>query len=149
MAPEFIAALILALFGSFVIYESTKLALGSLRAPGPGLFPFLAGCFVTVISVIVLGLFSLRKAQPRREEWDGINWRKIALCFAALFAYSITLDSLGYLLGTFLLSAFLFLLMEKRGLLLILGVSGSISLGFYFLFKHMLFIQLPKGIIPF
>jgi hypothetical protein len=104
---------------------------------------------VTLLSIILLAVFSLGKVQPRREEWEGINWQKIALCFAALFAYSISLDFIGYLLGTFLLSAFLFLLMEKRGILLILGASGLISLGFYLLFKHMLLVQLPKGIIPF
>lgn len=149
IAPEFLAALIIAHFGSFVIYESTKLALGSLRAPGPGLFPFLAGCFVTILSTILLAVLSLGKVKPRREEWEGINWHKIALCFAALVAYSITLDFIGYLLGTFVLSAFLFLLMEKRGILLILGASSLISLGLYLLFKHMLLVQLPRGIIPF
>lgn len=147
--PEFLGGLLLALFGSLVILESRKLALGNLRAPGPAFFPFLLGCLVTIVSLILLVGFSLGKVESRGGQWKEVHWQKVVLSFASLLVYSLTLESIGYVLGTFLLSGFLFFLMEKKGILLTLGVSGVVSLGFYFLFKHVLFIQLPKGIIPF
>jgi len=147
--PEFLGGLILALFGSLVILESRKLALGDLRAPGPAFFPFLLGCLLTIVSLILLVGLSLGKVESKCGQWKGVHWQKVILSFASLLVYSLTLESIGYILGTFLLSGFLFFLMEKKGILLLFGVSVLVSLGFYVLFKQILFIQLPQGIIPF
>jgi hypothetical protein len=94
-SAEFLAGLILALFGWFVIYESENLTLGRLRSPSAGFFPLLLGSLVTVFVLILLAGILLGKVELKREQWDKINWHKVVLSFIALLVYSLTLETIG------------------------------------------------------
>lgn len=145
---EFLVGFILFLFGILVIHESGKLERGTLHSPGPGFFPFWLGCVVGIFSFIFLLGLLIGKIEVTRGQWKGLIWQKVAFASAVLFAYSFTLELIGYLVGTFILLGVLFRLIEKKNIFFVLGLSGFISLGTYFLFKYWLFIQLPRGIIP-
>lgn len=146
---EFLVGIILLLFGILVIREARKLSLGGVHAPGPGFFPFWLGCGFVILSLILLfGLLS-RKIKVAKGQWGEVLWHKVAFSSIVLFVYCLVLESIGYLIGTFLLLGILFRLIEKKNISVVFGLSGFISLGTYFLFKYWLFIQLPKGIIPF
>jgi len=145
---EFLVGLILFLFGLLAIRESKKLSIGSLHAPGPGFFPFWLGCLVALFSLIFLIGLLMGKVEANRGQWKELLWQKVAFSSVILFAYSLTLEFIGYLAGTFLLLGILLRLIEKKNIPLVLGLSAFISLGTYFLFKYWLFIQLPRGIMP-
>lgn len=146
---EFIAGLILFFFGLLLIRESRRLPLGGIHAPGPGFFPFYLGCLVVILSLILLAGLLIGRVEVTRGQWKGLLWQKVVFASMVLFAYSLTLESIGYLAGTFLLFGILLRLIEKKNILMVLGLSVFISLGTYLLFKYWLFIQLPGGIIPF
>jgi len=144
---EFLVGFILFLFGILVIHESGKLERGTLHAPGPGFFPFWLGCVVATFSFIFLIGLLIGKIEATQGQWKGLLWQKVAFASTILFAYSLTLEWIGYLAGTFILLGIFFRLIEKKNIFLVLGLSAFISLGTYFLFKYWLFIQLPQGII--
>lgn len=146
---EVIVGAILLSFGLLVIRESRRLEVGILRVPGPGFFPFWLGCLVAIFSLILLIGFSTGKIKADHGQWKGLLWQKVAIASAVLFAYCFALESIGYLTGTFLLLGILLRLTEKKRILLVIGLSGLITLGTYLIFKQWLFIQLPKGFSPF
>jgi hypothetical protein len=74
------------------------------------------------------------------------TWKRIAAVLLALLIYAATMDSLGFLLGTFLLLIFLFRLAEPQRWAVALGASAFISLAAYGLFEKWLRTQLPRGI---
>lgn len=66
-----------------------------------------------------------------------------------LILYGIVLESLGYLLSTFLLMAFLLYSIEvKQWYLVVLAASASSFLS-YALFALWLDVRLPKGVLGF
>ncbi len=145
---EFLVGILFLLFGILVIHEAGKLQQGTLHSPGPGFFPFWLGCLVALFSLLVLIGLWLGKVQINRGQWQGLLWQKVALASLVLFAYALTLEYIGYPVGTFLLLLILLRLIEKKNILLVMGLAVFIALGTYFLFRYWLLIQLPKGILP-
>ncbi len=145
---EFLAGLILFLFGILTIHESKKLQIGGLHAPGTGFFPFWLGCSIAILSLLLLIGLLVGKVEVNRVQWKELLWQKVVFLSVFLFAYSLTLESIGFIAGTFVLLGISFRLVEKKNILLLLGLSAFISAGTYFLFKYCLFIQLSRGIIP-
>lgn len=80
--------------------------------------------------------------------WKELLWQKVVFSSALLFAYSLTLESIGFVAGTFVLLAILLRLIERKNIALVVGLSAFVSVGTYLLFKYWLFIQLPRGIVP-
>jgi putative tricarboxylic transport membrane protein len=146
---DFIVGLFLLVFALVTILESRKLAFGGIHSPGPGFFPFLLGCLVAFLSLILLTGYIIRRVEVQRGQWEGLLWQKVVAATVILLAYSLTLEIIGFLLGTFLLLGFLLRLIEKKSISFVLFLSFLISLGTYFIFKFWLYIQLPRGIIPF
>jgi putative tricarboxylic transport membrane protein len=143
------AGLLLFVFGLVTILESRKLAFGSVHSPGPGFFPFLLGCLVAALSIILLIGYLIGRIEVQRGQWGGLLWQKVVFATVVLLAYSLTLEIIGFLLGTFLLLGVLLRLIENKSIPFVLILSFLISLGTYTVFKFWLYIQLPRGIIPF
>ena len=145
---EFLVGIFFFLFGTLVIYEAGKLQQGTLHAPGPGFFPFWLGCLVALLSLLVLIGLWLKKVKVNRGQWQGLLWQKVAFSSLVLFAYALALEHIGYPVSTCLLLLILLRLIEKKNILLVIGLAVFISLGTYYLFRYWLLIQLPKGILP-
>ncbi len=54
MGADRVSSLLWLAFGLISIYGSVLLELGTFREPGTGFFPFLAGCFTSLMAIIVL-----------------------------------------------------------------------------------------------
>jgi len=148
---DFWSSIFWILFSLGVIKLTTRLPLGSLHEPGSGFFPLLLSLIILGLS---LGLF-LRTLGKGRLQLGGIasqlvkSLMKIAPVLILLSLYAIFLDTLGFMLVTFLL---IFLLLEviyrqKWWVSLITASAGS--LGSYFIFQIWLQSQLPKGLFGF
>ncbi len=143
---DLVSAAIFLATGAFVCMGAVDLSLGSLRAPGPGLYPLVLG---TVLggAAIWLGATALRSpaGAPGGAAALPSHRGKVAGTVGALLTYAGALPWLGYPLATF-------------GLLLVLFRIGGIRLGPALLFAlaaalgSQLFafglrIPLPPGVL--
>ena len=151
--PETIISLILILISSLFCFSSLKLGMGSIKDPGSGFIPFLTGC-----SLIALSLFivlsegkATRKAgsKPRLFKRIGLGLPPSLLVLISLFIYILVLETLGFILSTFLFLTFLFSISEKRSWKVALGASIVITASAYLVFGYLLEISFPRGILGF
>lgn len=127
-------------------WQSEKLSLGVPRAPGPGFFPFCLGLLLIGIALIILGQ-GVRQRPGVRE--TGLSRGRVILALATIFVYPFVLDPLGYLLSTFVLMFLLLRMMVKKAWWFVPAVACFISLVSYVVFKVLLKVLLPGGILGF
>jgi hypothetical protein len=151
-APAHRSQIVLTFFwialGLFVIILSYGLGIGGLSNPGPGLMPFALGCFLCIVSLYFLCEIVLKQGsrdKDVREKKDRTHFGKLGLVLAALFAYPLLLEPLGFLITSFSVLFVLFRSMSNRWFTVLLG-SLFTALISYFLFTF-LGVQLPKGIL--
>jgi putative tricarboxylic transport membrane protein len=95
--------------GLFVVTYSYTLGLGKLIDPGPGLLPFLLGLiFLILSSVRLITVMQLREAEEKREEKKKVEYWRIILIVVALLIWAFVLESLGFLIATFILMTLLY-----------------------------------------
>jgi len=127
----------------FVSFEGfTKLKLGTLRQPGPGFFPFWGGLLLGAFALILLAR-SLKSRQWRMSE--AIPWPALILVLGALLGYLLFLETLGFVIVTFLFLLALFCFAEIGWIRQIAWSVIATSI-VYALFKFWLKVQLPSGL---
>ena len=146
------AAIFWVAFGMFVsIYAYTKLGIGKLNAPRPGLMPFLLGLLFSLLAVFTMTRILRQKGQqnkPREGESDQQEavYKKVILVIVALFAYAILLEPLGFILTTFLTMTLLFRSAGFKRWITAATYSGIVVLITFFLFTY-LGVRFPPGIL--
>ena len=138
------------LFGLLVCIEALRLKLGTINAPGSGFFPFTAG--FAMLGLALAGFF-LTIAKPRQEPQPGdgtrVRWWNILIILAAIVLYAVTLETVGFLLNTFLFILLLLKVVEpqtwKTAVIgaLITAVVADV------LFRVVFMANLPVGITGF
>lgn len=118
--------------------------------PGPGFLPFATGLILVALSLILL----LSRFLKRRDEAGAIGepmprgeaLRRILKALGALCLYVLILEPLGFLLTTFLFMI-LALRLEPRRWTFILTLAIGATAFFFLLFKVLLRVPLPPGIL--
>ena len=133
----------------FVMVLSYRYGLGNFRTPGPGLMPFLVGLLLFIICCCLL-LSLLLKMVKRSEMVKGDQsqtsfWR-IGLILGSLYAYALFLETLGYLIATFILLSILFRIAGSKRWSVLLMSSAVAVLVSYFVFTY-LELRFPPGIL--
>lgn len=125
----------------FVICESVRAGLGSLREPGSGFLSFCAGVTLAILSLLLVyrgwGIHQSLETHSRR----------VIFAFILLLAYSLSLDILGFPLTTFFLVGILFRLGEPRPWWVLVGMSMLVTLLSYWVFGVLLEINFPRGFL--
>ena len=145
--PDYKSGIFFLILGLGVCFFSGKIGLGSPAKPGPGFMPFLAGLLLAALSFVLSVQVLFSWTMPTWE--TKIQWKNILSVLAAMVAYGLLLDEIGFVLVTF---AFVVLLMKviepqswKRAIL-----GGAISsLASYLLFETLLKSQLPRSFLGF
>ncbi len=145
--PDYKSGIFFLILGLGVCFFSWKIGLGSPAKPGPGFMPFLAGLLLAALSFVLSVQVLFSWTMPTWE--TKIQWKNILSVLAAMVAYGLLLDEIGFVLVTF---AFVVLLMKviepqswKRAIL-----GGAISsLASYLLFETLLKSQLPRSFLGF
>lgn len=123
-----------------------ELPFGSLPAPDSGFFPLtLAAALLGLAGVIVAQTFSADAPAAPLPSRQGVP--RVLLAVAALVAYALVLDRLGYLAATLAVMILLLRGLERRGWLTTLLVSIPAVLASWGLFRW-LGVPLPQGIVP-
>jgi len=128
-------------FSLFVLWESLRVGLGTLNKPGSGFLPFCAGVILASLSLmLVYQGWGLRKSQKPLS-------LRVILALASLFVYSLVLETLGFMVATFLLVGIFFRLGERRRWWVLLGMSVSVALLTYLIFGVLLQVYFPRGFL--
>jgi putative tricarboxylic transport membrane protein len=118
--------------------------------PGPGFLPFVTGLILVAFSLILLisrllergnAAGSTREPMPR-----GQALRRILKALGALCLYVLILEPLGFVPTTFLFMV-LALRLEPRSWSFILLAAMGATAFFFLLFKVLLKVPLPPGIL--
>ena len=134
----------------FICQQSQGIGVGSLRQPGPGLLPFGAGAGIGLLALAFL-IMSFRKGVPGKpadETEGGGHTAKIVSISISLFAYTIAVNWLGFILATLLFVLFLFRIVETESWWRSLLKGVLVTAGNYLVFVVWLGIKLPQGILP-
>ncbi len=136
--------------GLAIALYSTKYGLGKFSSPGPGFMPFLSGLVLAGLALVVfLQQFSKGTKEKLRDLWAQKNWATIIMVMGALVLYTVFFRFLGFLLDTFLLTAFLLRVMEPLSWKKVLAGAIGAAIGSYAIFQLWLEAQLPKGFLGF
>ena len=142
-----ISGIVVFLLGATILWQGRHLTTGSLRSPGPGFFPLLLAAVMIILAffLIVPG----KKKESARESSSFPSIGRLSIVFVALLAYFFFLESLGFIIVSFFLMAFLFIVMASQKWHLAL-LQSFIFVGMaYILFEVLLKSQLPRGVMGF
>jgi len=139
--------------GMILSIIALKFNLGSFREPGPGFVVFLCGLLIsaTGLAMIISKAFFKNKSQTSPEAisiFKNIPWQRLIYTIGLLFGYILFLNTLGYVLATFLFmwsTAFDWKKKNWTSSVLFSLITVIIS---YLMFEVWLRCQLPRGIFP-
>ena len=139
----------LGLFMISILYSigCMELKLGTLRKPGPGLFPSLiAAALLFSTSAHLYKVFSKREEKSDRPE-DGARlnlraWAGLSIC---VFAYPVLMMFLDFVLSTFVTVFAMLLILRFRTWPVCLFVSLFTAVVFFVVFAMLLGVALPSG----
>jgi putative tricarboxylic transport membrane protein len=147
---QFPSTLVLLIFATLFFLQATQYRIGNLRSPEPGFFPVVVSSVLGFLALALLIRTVTRKTfqqETGKNPWIGLKWQKTIYVAISLILYVALFNVAGFLLSTFLLMEFLFIFGNREKW--ILGTLGAfLSSGIsYFIFKKLLDIQLPSGVI--
>lgn len=118
--------------------------------PGPGFVPFVTGLLLVALSLMLLASRFLKRGDRVGSVGDpmpgGQALRRILTVLGALCLYVLILEPLGFLVTTFLFMVVL-LRLEPRKWMFILLLSSGATVFFFALFKMLLRVPLPSGVL--
>jgi hypothetical protein len=141
-------AILIALFGAFVIYLSLELSYSADYGPGPGFFSFWLGILLIVLAVIDFIGISRRPREFLSKGFlpDKQGMRRLVYISGSLVIALMVMKYLGFTLTILLFSVFLLRTMSKQSwwATLLIAIIGSV--GTFQLFR-LLQVPLPAGFL--
>jgi putative tricarboxylic transport membrane protein len=136
------ASIFFALIGFTFLIESRKIADSAYGSDvGPNVFPFLLGLILILLSVKLF--FETLNSDKKRKKPEKLEIKRFLIIFAMSVFYAAFLETLGYIISTFLFLFISFQAMEKGSLIKNATISALFSICVYFLF-----VELLKGSLP-
>ena len=136
--------LLLSIF--YLCYSKANYKLGTMRMPKEGFMPLLLGIGMVGLSSYLTVQAFLDKGDAQNVKFN-ISWKRFFVLVAVCVLYAILLNTLGYLIATFLFLLSVFKIANLEGVKLPLILSLVFSVAFYVVFKIMLGVMLPAGLI--
>lgn len=139
---RFAAVLFLAI-GLLFIIGSRQIANSAYGSEvGPDIFPFFLGIVLVLLS-IRLFYETFRFRQQAGGSSEKLLYKPFLIIFAATLAYILTLETIGYVITTFIYLFICFQTMERTKWITSLVIAASFSGIVYYLFVNIL-----KGTLP-
>ena len=135
--------------GLAIAFYSRKYNLGTLSSPGPGFLPFLSGAAMALLALVVFFQQIPGKKDTLKSLWANKKWLAVPIVMASLILYAVSLNFLGFIVDTFILTAFLLRVMEPLSWGKVAAGATGATLGSYAVFHLWLEAQLPAGFLGF
>ncbi len=140
---DIVVGLFFLAIGIVFMIGAVKLQVGVPTEPRPGFFPFIDG----IILIVLSGLFLFQAWGGKAGETRAFGkMGGPVLVVLTLILYVATLETLGYIITTTILSAVVMKVMETRTRILVL-VSLTLAVVSYLLFDRLLGVTLPRGLL--
>ncbi len=137
------ASILFALLGAAFLIESRNISKSAYGSEvGPNVFPFLLGLILMLLSV-KLFLESFKNIQKEKKNKESLQIKRFIIILTASLLYAGFIETLGYILSTFLFLFVSFQAMERGSWI----KNGVIALAFSF-FVYYLFVVVLKGSLP-
>lgn len=139
---DYIASVLFLAVGILFIIGSRSLGSSSYgSAVGPDIFPFILGSALVLLSIRLFYETFVTKIQQGTKE--KLQYKPFLIIFIATLVYILTLETIGYVITTFLFLFVCFQTMERSKVILSLIISACFSGLVYFLYVEVL-----KGTLP-
>jgi len=135
------------LLGATILWQGRSLSIGSLRVPGPGFFPLLLAAVMMILSLFLI--IPEKKKESIRKVFSIRLIGRVSIVFVALLVYFFFLESLGFIIVSFFLMTFLFVVVASQKWHIALSQAFFFVGLAYLLFEILLKSQLPRGVIGF
>jgi putative tricarboxylic transport membrane protein len=122
------------------------LAFGSFQAPKAGFMPQLVGWLAVIVSGYLF-LQALRGKGDAKNVKLDLDWKRLFLLVGVMVLYVLMIKSVGYLLCSILALFATFKIAKVKGWVVPGVISVVASGAFYFIFRVLLSISLPVGIL--
>jgi putative tricarboxylic transport membrane protein len=139
---DYIASVFFLAVGILFIIGSKQLESSSYGSTvGPDIFPLILGSALVLLSIrLFYETFITKNQQGTKEK---LQYKPFLIIFAATLVYILTLETIGYVITTFLFLFVCFQTMERSKVILSLIISAFFSGLVYFLYVGVL-----KGTLP-
>ncbi len=128
-----IAGCVFLVVGAFFVAGSLGISQSSYGITvGPNVFPFGLGVILILLSLVVIYQARRHPAKARRS--GTRDYRRLGLLFLATVVYVFVFETLGYVISTFLYLVFVFQVMERKGLLISVGIAAFFSCLVYYVY---------------
>jgi len=122
------------------------MGIGKLNEPGPGLMPFGGSILLGILSLADLLLRNASGLEGDEIGFKGVRWSRLFLIIITLFAFTLLLPILGYLITTFVVMLFLYKCIEPQKWWVALSCALLSTILTYLLFGVALKTFFPEGI---
>jgi len=130
----------------YLTYSLRHYKLGTMRMPKEGFLPMLLGIGMTGISGFLLLHSCLGKGDAGHVKL-GFSWLRFGALIAVSLLYALTLQTVGYLIDSFLFLFMVFKIAGVNGWVKPVLISLICSVAFYLVFKTALGVMLPGGVL--
>jgi hypothetical protein len=146
-----ITAVVVLVFSAAVMEGARRMPPSGTFGPGAGFLPFWLGVAMAILSIILLVNATREPAQAsgRSPFPKGRAVLSILETAGALAVFILLLETLGFLLATGLLTAFLLRVVEHERWPTTALVAVGNAMGLYIVFQKFLGVSLPKSVLGF
>ena len=130
--------------GSAIAIGAYNLGIGAVNNPGPGLFPFVIGLGMVLLSVSIIATSIGTTAAPTTAPTPRQTLTTLAVIGALVF-YALALERIGFVLCTILFLFGLLTVLGRYGWLVAATASVGMTAGSYLIFTTLLKLHLPSG----
>ncbi len=132
----------------FVAAKALDLGFGEFSNPGPGFVLFWSSLVFGILSIalVIQAVLGTGGRVLLSDLFRGLKWSKALITVVALFAYTLFLTRVGFLIMTFGFMLLLFALGRAKPLKILSGALVTTILA-YGIFHFALHIQFPRGIL--
>jgi putative tricarboxylic transport membrane protein len=137
-----VAAIAFLAVGALFMVESLRISKSAYGSTvGPNIFPLMLGLVLTLLSIKLL--LETRRYADSDKKKQTLEYKKFFVILIAVILYAALLETVGYVITTFLFLTVGFQTMEKGSLWKSLLIAACFSLGVY-----ALYVKLLQGTLP-
>lgn len=138
-------SILFALIGAMFIMESRSISTSAYGSEvGPNMFPLGLGIILILLSLrLFWETVKQKNTQTAPASSDKLNYKRFLPILIATFLYVFLLETLGYVIASFLFLTFAFRVMGSASIVKAAVVSLVFSAGVYFIYVYLL-----KGTLP-
>jgi putative tricarboxylic transport membrane protein len=135
----------LLVLGIIITITSWGYGFGSLRRPGPGLYPVFIGVVISIFALSIL--ISELRSKTTKHLHDKEGATTLILMTVTFCLWIAAMPLLGYVVVTLLATYAFCKIMKLEGWWKPLAVSGGTTLFIYLMFDYWLYVDFPRGIL--